>query len=361
MQEHTNKKTLLFIFRGISQKRILDKTNEKGPFDFLFGYEYYPDPKAYIIAPRSNRKTLLEKAAYFFEKPFSLMTNIGIPIEINILFKKQIHQANYVFAPNDAISFGILFHNCLGKIKGKTIVLFQGLPEVIGRFAWNKPLMWFISKMLKSADIVLTLSKAARSHLQETFNLPDGKLGVFHFGVDVQYWFPNQSRRQDFLLSVGNDRNRDYQTLLTALPKEQHLKIVTRRKVKLRSQNIKLINGISDSELRAFYQTCMFTVIPSVKLNCESSGLSCILQAMACSSPVIASYTPGLAELFEDYKDILFYKPEEPDDLREKIQVLLHDVNLQERLAVSARKKVLSEFNTQNMSMQLEELVSRLT
>ncbi len=35
----------LFVFRGITQKRILNKVHEKGPYDFLYGYDQFSETK----------------------------------------------------------------------------------------------------------------------------------------------------------------------------------------------------------------------------------------------------------------------------------------------------------------------------
>ena len=94
--------------------------------------------------------------------------------------------------------YSLLFYKILGLIDAKLIVLMQSLSERLKYFSWNKPLIYLISKMLNSADKVLTLSTCAHPPLQKTFKVPANKLSTFYFGVDVDYWNVNPiSKRKD--------------------------------------------------------------------------------------------------------------------------------------------------------------------
>jgi len=150
--------------------------------------------------------------------------------------------------------------------------------------------------------------------------------------------------------------NRDYQTLIKALPENIHLKIITRKKIDILNKNIEILSDISDEQLRKLYNQCLFVVIPSIKLKNESSGLSCTLQAMACKKPVIISNTPPISEIFEDNKHYLTYQPENPENLRKKIITLYNDNNLQTYIAENSYNHV-QKFNAKKMATQLEQFI----
>ncbi len=348
----------LFIFRGTTQKRIFDKVDEKGPYDFLYGYDKFSETKNYLIATRGKRKTFIEKILYFVEKPFAFFVKLGFPLEIFPLFKTSIKESSYIFCVNDAIGFGLLFYKMCGIVDAKIIVLAQSLPERLKYFYWNRPLIWFVSKMLSSADKVMTLSSHAQQPFKTTFGIPQSKLSTFYFGVDVDYWSSyTNAKRENFILSIGNDMNRDFETLIAALPENMSLKIITRQKVRTQNKKVEILNDISDSELRKLYQTAFFVVIPSKRLEYESSGLSCILQSMACGAPVIASYAPTLNELFKDVQEISYYQPEDQVCLREKIKMIQSDDILRRNLAEAGREMIINKYNTKNMARQLEAII----
>jgi len=332
----------------------LDKPEEKGPYDFLYGFNHLKEDFdcGYIIAPRGTRYSLIEKLLYILEKPFNKLTKLGLPLDIYPLFKKEIKQIDNILCINDAISIGILFYKMLSLIDGKVIAIIMSLPERLKYFRNNRLLIHFISKLLISADTILTLSNYAQKPLVETFNIPPKKLRTFYFGVDVNYWKPkSNNERKDFVLSIGNDMNRDYNTLVNAFPDDLELIIVTSKKVNTKGKpNIKIISGISDGELRKLYQSCKVTVIPSIKLEYESSGLSCTLQAMACSSPVLISDAPTMREYFIEDKHIRYYEPENSLSLKNKLLQIMDNYKESLNIAEQANILVINKFTTENMA-----------
>jgi len=352
----------LFVFRGNTQKRILGKINPKGPFDFLYGYDQFPESKSYIIAPRANRQSFLERLLYLYEKPFTLLARLGMPLEIYPLYKLSIKKSSVIICINDAISLGLLFYKMIGIIDATIIVLVQSLPERLKYFHRNKPLIWFISKLLTSSDKLLTLSHHAQRPLRTTFCVPNTKLSTFYFGVDTDYWIVDPDvKREQFIFSIGNDMNRDFETLIAALPDDLMLKLVTKHKVKTQGKKVEIYSDLSDAELRTLYQTCLFAVIPSKKLEYELSGLSCILQCMACGTPVITSYAPALNELFVEEVDISYYEPEDPVNLMKKIDLMKSDGKLQKKISKSAKEKVANKYNTKTMARQWETIIKDLS
>ncbi len=345
----------LFIFRGDTQGRLL--RDPQAPRDFLYGYAHYEKSKTYILAPR-ERKGFWSKLFYLIEKPFAKLTLIGLPLEIFPLFRKEIQNTQVVFCINDPNSLALLFFKWLGLVKPKVVVLMQSLPERVKYFQKKSWMIFFLRCLLKKADRVLTLSESAHIPLKNIFAVSDQKLKTFYFGVDEDFWRADPgAKRENFLLAVGNDMNRDYKTLIEALPSETELVIVTTKNIPS-TKNCRVLKNISDQELRKLYQTCAATIVPSITITYESSGLSCSLQAMACGSPVIASAAPAITELFMAGRDMLFYQAEDAQDLRKKIQRLQEDKNLSAALGVAGAALVKEKFTAKKMSSQLDIFLS---
>lgn len=345
---------ILYVFRSNTQKRILEKTEGKGPCDFLYGLNHLKEhfDCDYIIAPRGKRTSLTEKLLFIPEKPFNMLTKLGLPLDIYPLFRKKLKQADVIFCINDGISLGILFYKMLNLIDGKVVVLMHSLPERLKYFRKRKLIVTFISKLLSHADYVLTLSDYAQKPLINTFKVLPDKLRTFYFGVDVDYWRPNPNgERKNFVLSVGNDMNRDFDTLVNAMPENVDLIIVTSKKVNTKGKtNIKIISGVPDSKLRNLYQTCMVTVIPSIKVEYESPGLSCALQAMACKSPVLISDSPCIREYFTENEHIHYYEPENCLSLKDKLLQVMNNYEKSLIIAEQSYMLVNEKFTTKNMA-----------
>jgi len=70
-----------------------------------------------------------------------------------------------------------------------------------------------------------------------------------------------------------------------------------------------------------------------------------ILEAMANKVPVVATSVGGICEIISDGATSLLVKPDDPEELAEKIKVLLDDPSLRKRLSISAFEKVKSEYS----------------
>jgi len=356
-------KKILFIYRHSALKKIHNSDGSTtGPTEFLWGMNYFDKDKSeikYINAPREEKRKGIRKITWFLEFPFSKLVRIGFPIEIYQLYKSEIKWADEIVCVNDPISMGVLFWKLMGKLENKKVhCIIMSVQERVKYFKWCWPAVRFVSKLLSKASNIVTLSDFVKDDFAKDYKLDREKLKTMYFGIDTTFWFPlNKVEKENFILSVGNDMNRDFQTLIDALPDDMELRLVTKKKVDTRNKKIDIISGITDEELRILYNKARFVVVPSIKLKNESSGLSCCLQAMACKTPVIISDAPPLREMFEDGIDCLFYKAENTGDLNAKIRLLLSNQDLQHNLAKNGYKKATEFYTSKKMGERLEYIV----
>jgi glycosyltransferase involved in cell wall biosynthesis len=64
------------------------------------------------------------------------------------------------------------------------------------------------------------------------------------------------------------------------------------------------------------------------------------IEAALVGRPVVLAATSGATEILEDGRDALWFAPENPADLADKLELLLRDPELSRRLAASARRTV---------------------
>ncbi|KKL23210.1 hypothetical protein LCGC14_2427690, partial [marine sediment metagenome] len=96
--------------------------------------------------------------------------------------------------------------------------------------------------------------------------------------------------------------------------------------------------------------------LPSISEGMPNS----LMEAMALEMPCIASNVGGVPELIEHNVDGLIFEPKNPKKLADLIRLLLEDENLQKKLGMNARKKMMNKFNWNQIIKKLEIFYGKL-
>lgn len=113
---------------------------------------------------------------------------------------------------------------------------------------------------------------------------------------------------------------------------------------------------LSREEVAALLKQTYIYVQPS---RDETLG-GAIIEAMAAGCPVVAFGVGGIPEVIEHGITGLLSVPEDVADLASKIQMLLEDIPLRGRLAVSGRQAYEEHFTQEKMLSRYEEFYARL-
>ncbi len=205
-----------------------------------------------------------------------------------------------------------------------------------------------------------------------------GWLGVpvdyLPFGVDTGFWTPGPgdpdlSRRLGldggYVIAIGNDRHRDYETLIAAWqPDFPVLAVVTSLPLPPLPANVHAIAGnwgdrlLSDAQVRSLVRGAAFAIVP-LRATIQPSGQSATLQAMACAKSVIVSDIDGIwdREAMRDRVNCCLVRVGDAVALSAAVAYLAGDAALRERLGDAARKTVLEKFSARRMADALLELI----
>ncbi|MFH0955605.1 MAG: glycosyltransferase family 4 protein [Candidatus Falkowbacteria bacterium] len=119
-------------------------------------------------------------------------------------------------------------------------------------------------------------------------------------------------------------------------------------------KNVKFYENVDNSKLVDFYNYSDCLVLPSVNKG-EAFGLV-LLEAMACSRPVVASNLPGVRSVFKSGKHGLLVRPNDINDLANKIKTILSDKKLAEKMGLAGRELVESKYTWAKVAKKLDSI-----
>lgn len=224
-----------------------------------------------------------------------------------------------------------------------------------------------ISRSLKRLDHVAFFGPADRQFGIERYDLDPARTSNILFGVDTEFWTPAGPPEGDYIFSIGQDPNRDFNTLV-GCDADVPIRLHTALPVHVPSglNNVVLTRGsyhrstMTDEDLREMYRKAMAVAVPLRDVY-QPTGYSVTLQAMACGKAVILSRIKGLwaPELLRDGENCLLVPPGDKLALANALRRIAKDPSLRERLGRAARATVVSHFSTSRAADCLEGLVQR--
>jgi glycosyltransferase involved in cell wall biosynthesis len=212
-------------------------------------------------------------------------------------------------------------------------------------------------------DVFLMVSTYSSREL----GAPPARTRVIYGGADPVRYAPDSNQPRRGALFVGRlTPHKGVDRLLHALPPGAHLRVVgstghdprpperdyprlLRRLAQ--GQDVQFMGTAPDAELPGLFRSASVMVLPSVEHTCygrsvrvsELLGLVA-LEAMASGTPVVASRVGGLPEVVQDGVTGFLVPPGDVNALRERLDQLLRDPALAQRLGASARELVLERF-----------------
>jgi len=121
----------------------------------------------------------------------------------------------------------------------------------------------------------------------------------------------------------------------------------------IKNKNIKLMGEFNYFEIAKIFSQIDILVVPSVWY--ENSPLV-IKEAFLSNTPVIASRIGGIPELVNDGANGLLFKPQDADDLQEKIQYIIDNPDIIEKF----KKNIPKVKNIEDNATEVEDVYNKL-
>lgn len=220
--------------------------------------------------------------------------------------------------------------------------------SVLDHPEWFNPnfRLWYmllLPRLARQAKAVLTVSEHSRGSILRRFNLPEENVIAVPDAVNLEQFHecdpaPVRAKyelNQRYILFVGSlDPRKNLERLLQAwmrLTEFRDLQLVIAGSwanifrpvaVGTTRRRTKLLGYVPDEDLPGLYSGATFFIMPSLY---EGFGLT-VLEAMACGTPVITSYSGALPEVVGDAA--IQVDPTSAEGMAEAMRTLLLDADL---------------------------------
>ncbi|MDX2477666.1 MAG: glycosyltransferase family 1 protein [Gammaproteobacteria bacterium] len=276
------------------------------------------------------------------------------------------------------------FHLPLVKApSGRTILTIHDIRGVMMGGGWRERLVYkmILEKALKAADHVVTVSDAVRNEILEHY--PNTSISVIYNGIDIEL-FQNIPAAEslkvqqeyglaaNFLLAVGHiEKRKNYIGLIDALENLHrrgrliHLVIVgndsgesavvQQRVNDLKLSNyVKILNGLTDEEVRCIYSLCELFIFPSVY---EGFGIP-ILEAMSAKRPIVLSDIPVFQEITQG--QVAYFSHDSADSIASAVEKVLLSTEERNRLIQYGDTRV-QDFSFKKIALNLSRVYQSLS
>lgn len=117
------------------------------------------------------------------------------------------------------------------------------------------------------------------------------------------------------------------------------------------NENVTFAGKISNKKIPEYMAAADMFVLPSL-----SEGFPVVLlEAMAAGLPIVTTKVKGLPEIIEDNVNGLLVLPKNPEELADKINLLLNDENLTKKISILNKEKSKS-YSWENVALTLEKV-----
>ena len=239
--------------------------------------------------------------------------------------------------------------------RGKVIVVDLGLPD------W-RPRKILLDFVVPRADAILPYSVAQANAIRTTW--PSAKLVVpVQAQVDVTFFAEAADQADGPVLAIGDDRSRDYGTLLQSATTILHPVVIRSRLIAPISglPNVSILSSaLPYTAYRDMLATASIIVLP-LHPQVNGGGTSVIVQAMATGKAVVVSASPGVVDYVEDGVTALVVPCHDPVALAAAVNRLLTDHDLRRRMGKAARARAIQFNSYAAWADTLERVITQVT
>lgn len=357
---------ILFVYRTKRRNIFRQWQEGKGPDTLLYsanhlknlGYEI-----SFFDYPYSTLN-ILHPIFYPLEHGIIKSTRMGFKIDQALALLPIMRNYDLIIATGDSAGLAILALKKFKLLKKPVIHITSGLAGALR----NKEDTWvfnFYKNIFSYADLLVAYSKVEIDFFENYIGLAKAKVKYVPLGVDYNFFSQKSNSRRNIICSIGSDSCRDYKTFFEAVNKMAIQAEIVCYPDNIKDlqipRNVKVHTNISIQEVRKIYQRATISVIPSYE-KYRSTGQIVFLESAAAQVPVLATKIMGLTTAFKLINNvhILYSKPQDSQDLKEKISYLVKNKKKSEAIAINGSKLVKNHYTTLHFAQNIAKLIRSL-
>ena len=254
---------------------------------------------------------------------------------------------------------------------GVPAALGVGLPVVTG-VIWvsdrpRRPLVeQAIGRGLRRAAQVFVLSTAQVGPLTSRYRLDPRRTTPITFGVDTDFFTapPDNEVDRDLVVSIGNDRDRDFAGVLEAF------RVVRERRPSSRltivsqtvsptlvgnAEGVTVVPRLTHVELRALVARASLSLVVT-RPNLHASGVTAALESAALGRPAVVTATPGMQTYAPADGGVVLVPPGDVEAAAAACLPLLSNPGTADGRGAAGRTTVVAGYSTATQAAQLATL-----
>lgn len=338
--------------------------------------KYYPENRYTLFTPEVKKGMLNKQEAFEIVTPPESMSKIKKSFWRSYQMSQELedHQLDLFHGLSNELPNGI------HKTKVPSVVTIHDLifiryPEF---YSYIDRTLYFekVKYACKAATKVIAISEQTKADIIKYIGTAPDKIQIVHQAISPLFFEPSETEKvkakyqlpEKFILAVGTIEERKNQlSILKALevagldiplvlvgnPTSYCNDIHKYLAEKRRKEKVIFLKDIPETDLAGIYQLAALSVYISVF---EGFGLP-VIEAMACSCPVITSNVSCLPETAGDAA--MLCSPENIDDLGNQISRILNDSTFRNELVKKGRERA-NQFQPQKYTERLVKLYNEI-
>lgn len=215
-------------------------------------------------------------------------------------------------------------------------------------------------EILRTAETLWVLSEAQVGPLRALLGAAGPEVVAVPFGIDADFFTARLPEERPRIVSVGNDRDRDPQTLFRALAivhdRRPDVDLVVQTDAPDAPRGVRVVPRMSHGELRELYASAS-VVATATRPNLHVSGMTVTLEALATGRPVVNTATPGMEQYVRDGETGHLVPLGDADALAARLIDLLDDPRRRQEMGAAGRAEVEARFTTRHMCAALASVL----
>ncbi len=226
------------------------------------------------------------------------------------------------------------------------------------------------SHLLKNTLLLfdtLTVTGSESKKKLESMGVEGPFIEIIPSVISPNFFYPKPLRKKYDLIFVGNlTKNKRIDLILKAISKSKYdLNLLILGSGELLHEYSDMAKHL-DIDKRVFFKGFKRDVRPYLNkskimiMASEKEGLpQCMMEAMSCGIPCIAPKINDIEDLVINEKNSLLFEPLNLNDLQEKIDFLLSNLEFYSKLSINARSAIESNFSIEQGRLKWEKVFSQ--